>query len=154
MYKAWHYGGRSPQSDPPAWQQPRDARPRSREAETQVVRTPGQRDPAICLHNERSCGPPTHIAPGAPGAVKLYPHYYLNGCRKLFEESDIVKLREAMRHGGKERGANQPFSSSRSHHNSGKSKNPPGGSMWAEAQWRVAILRQQKSGSPGNTRSR
>ena len=53
--------------------------------------------------------------------VKRHPHYYFNGCRKLFEESDIIKLREAMRCAVKERGAKQPFFSSRLHHSSGES---------------------------------
>jgi hypothetical protein len=64
--------------------------------------------------------------------VKLHPHYYSNGRRKLFTESDIAALREAMR-------APQSF----------HTRKPAKGQMWEELQRRLAEIREGQPARKG-----
>jgi hypothetical protein len=64
--------------------------------------------------------------------VKLHPHYYSNGKRKLFTESDIAALRDAMR-------APQSFSA----------RKPAKGQMWEELQRRLAEIREGQPARKG-----
>src|SRR5512146_110976 len=92
--------------------------------------------------------------------VASHPHYYINGNRKLFEESDIAALRFAMRQMAAEKRAKEKrkpcrLSSSRlgsAKPHSGLFVATTSGSMWTEAQKQLAALRRQKSSANGNPR--
>ena len=63
--------------------------------------------------------------------VKRHPLYYPNGNRKLFAESDLVALREAIR---RESCRSSSFRPARAKRHSGPSVGHTSASMWTEAQ--------------------
>jgi hypothetical protein len=83
--------------------------------------------------------------------IKQYPFYFSNGRRKLFTEGDVANLVAALREDGARRHA-KSFA-----HIAGVRAEPLKGhtseSMWAEAQRRVAALRQQSLTSPAKMKS-
>ena len=83
--------------------------------------------------------------------IKRHPFYYQNGCRKLFEETDIANLRLAMR--GEAQTDRQRIEECRSssyrrvdrRRRTSRSEAHTSGSIWTEAQSRLAELRRQSS---------
>lgn len=79
--------------------------------------------------------------------VKRHPRYYANGNRKLFEESDIVALRFAMRQAATEQRAkkDKPHSLRQLRLKFRNSPNATAetGSMWAEAQRQLGAIKKK-----------
>jgi len=88
--------------------------------------------------------------------VKKYPFYYPNGRRKLFEEKDIDALRTALRREAEEERDQCRSKLSRpekARRHITASAGRTSGSIWTEAQKRVAELKRQDSSSSGKTKS-
>lgn len=83
--------------------------------------------------------------------VKRHPFYYPNGRRKLFQESDIANLREAMRsEANEDRQRIKTCLSNLSHRATARrritpSEGPISGPIWTEAQKRLTALQQQSA---------
>ena len=79
--------------------------------------------------------------------IKRYPFYFPNGRRKLFTENDLAALIAALRNEAAECHSNlrRPVKAVRPTSLPAK---PISGSMWAEAQRRLAALRRKKARSP------
>lgn len=79
--------------------------------------------------------------------TKRYPFYFSNGRRKLFTENDLAALIAALRNETAECLSNlcRPMKAVRPTSLPAK---PISGSMWAEAQRRLAALRRKKARSP------
>ena len=91
--------------------------------------------------------------------VKRHHFYYPNGRRKLFTESDITALREAMRREAEEQRERNKCPSNSFRRVPGKpligrSGARTSGPMWTELQRRLTELRQQGSLSSGKTKSK
>lgn len=91
--------------------------------------------------------------------LKSHPFYYENGSRKLFQESDIASIRAALRRETEDRRLKDkkkcPSNSSRpalGKPHFGLSAEPTSGSMWTEAQRRLADLQRQSSSPNGKTK--
>jgi excisionase family DNA binding protein len=84
--------------------------------------------------------------------IKRHPFYFPNGRRKLFTEDDLANLVAALREdGGARRRANSFAHTPEVRAESFKGHIP--GSMWAEAQRRLAALQQQRPTNPRKKKS-
>lgn len=84
--------------------------------------------------------------------VKVHRFYYANGRRKLFTEADIVALETAMRSGDQEcrSSSSRP---ARARRRTGTSAAPIAGSLWTEAQRRLADRQRSAGSADGGTGS-